>query len=104
MAQKRQREGEGGYAMVVVALILAAFMTLVGFLIEGNEVGEQINRRQAAMTQLHMLASALVQYAVYHNGRYPARPPTASNITIAAVRSVRRYPIVITASQPAPQH
>ncbi len=73
------RKHQQGYAMIVVAMLLVAFMAVVGALLEGDVVEEQIGRQARAREQLSTLIGALAEYAVYNNNRYPcpARPDIA---------------------------
>lgn len=68
-----------GYAMIVIAALLAAFMTVVGSILEENVVDDQMERQQKAAQQLSVLSKALEQYATFNGNRYPcpARPDIA---------------------------
>lgn len=73
------RHSSQGYALIVIAALLAAFMAVAGALLESNVADDQLDRQSKARDQLTTLSNALNQYAAFNSNRYPcpARPDLA---------------------------
>lgn len=78
MKKPRIRAANAGYGLVVIAALFTAFAVVAAAMLDRNNALVELNRQQAARTQLSRLTLALAKYARYNSNRYPC--PASRNL------------------------
>lgn len=113
------RSSQQGFALIVIAALLAAFGLAAAAIIDRHNATQALTKQEVTRAQITRLSSALVQYALFNNNQYPcparADLPTSNtdfgvsvtdcatndaNITVIAGSSVIRGMVPVRALVP----